>query len=527
MRIFLCSLIGFTLFLAIAAGARMVSSNYLDANGQPAAGVPVVYRVIGWNGSLEKEIAVNTDKDGGVKLEYNPIDPYAGLRGYQIITAPDGTLHLRTREAWYRSHTSSVEAKFIFTIRGTVVDTNDKPVPGARVVLGGMVLNRMGNDELMELNRPSANLETPALVVTTDAKGEFTFPPMTSTRKETNPFTAAYLSARVAQGETVLAGETRVALTWHQQDEYQGSLEAAPARITVKPTESIHGTVVDTVTGEPVAGATVCLYTPGNTSGNDALPAVQTNDKGEYTLTGVLPGDRRLLIARKAKYGEGWEDAAVTSKISLPPLVEVSGYIVDTRTANPPPVRTRLMFVTGREIGEGLPAPGLHREYVEMNLKDGTFKALLPVGPVSFLVYPFLSTIESADGFPPVGDNVVISEYRKYDNWGTIPPEGLKDVQLNMKSEPYFHVFVDGGKEGTGDCEIYFRREGTELFSVGNVEIEDGWWSWRAETGWGETMEVQVKRFTATNVIDASPIYTISANPDEGPFIIVLKPAGP
>ncbi|MHB0937041.1 MAG: carboxypeptidase-like regulatory domain-containing protein [Armatimonadota bacterium] len=529
MRLFLrFSLIGLALCLAVAAGAHALSTMYYGADGQPAADMPVLYRIIGWNGALENEIAAKTGKDGVVKLHYDTKDGNS-VHGYQIITGPDSTLHLRTREAWYRSARSTIEAKFTLTIRGTVVDTDGKPVPDARVVLGGMVLDRLGGgDELMEFNRPSANLETPAFVVTTDAKGEFAFPPVTTTRKLTNPFKAAYLSVRKEQGETVLAGETRVPLTWRQLDEYWGAIDAAPARVTVKPAETIRGMVADAVTGEPVAGATVCLVTPGHTSGNDAIPAVKTNDKGAYTLTGVLPGDKRLLLARKDEYGEGWSDAAVSANIALPPLVKVSGYIVDTRTANPPLVRTRILFVTGRELGEGMTVPGIHREYVEMNLKDGTFSALLPVGPVSFLVYPFFSTIEHTDGIPPVGPEVVISEFRMYDSWGTIPPEGLEDFQLNIKSQPYFHVFLDAGKEGTDNCQIYFRRQGHEHFSQGGADIVDGWWSFPAQTGWGETMEVQVKRWEGDyKLADASPIYTISANPDEGPFIIVIKPAGP
>jgi len=526
MRIVLrSSLIGLALFFAVAASAHALSTMYYGADGQPAAEMPILYRIIGWNGELENEIAVKTDKDGVVKLHYDTTDEH-GARGYQIITGPDGTLHLRTREAWYPHARSLIEAKFSLAIRGTVVNTDGMPVPDARVVLGGMVLDRMGHDELMEFNRPSANLETPAFVVTTDAKGEFAFPPVTTTRKVTNPFKAAYLSARIEQGDTVLAGEMMVPLTWRQLDEYWGAIDAAPARISVKPAETIRGTVVDAVTGEPVAGATVCLVTPGHTAGNDALPAVWTNEKGEYTQTGVLPGEKRLLLARKEGFGEGWADAAVTAGITLPPLVKVSGYIVDTRTAAPPPVRTRLMFVTGREFGEGMTAPGTRREYAEMHLQDGTFTAMLPVGPVSFIIYPFFSVIEQADGLPPLEEGTVIPDYRRYYCSGTIPPEGLEDIQLNVQRKPYFHVYVDAGKEGTDDCEIYFKREGMATFGGGNINITDGWWWWPAQTGWGETMEVKVMRFDGTKPVDASPVHTITVSPDEGPFVIVVKPAG-
>lgn len=526
MRIFLrLLLIGPALFLAVAAGAAKITAKYLGPGHQPAADLPLLYRITGWGGELESEFDVRTDKDGFITLRYDTVEGI-NFDGYQIITGPDGTLHLRTREAWYRNYTSSVEAKFTFTIHGTVADADGMPVPGARVVLGGMILHRLRRDELMESNRPSARIATPALVVTTDENGAFSFPTMTSTRRATNPFTAAYLYARKEQGETVLAGEARVALTWRQSAQRQEFLEAEPARITMAPAETIRGTVVNSVTGEPVAGAAVCLVTPGYTSGNNANPAVQTNEKGEYILTGVLPDEKRLLLARKKGFGDGWADAAVTTDIILPPLVKVSGYIVDLRTAAPPPVRTRLMFFIGQEFVGRMTALGMRREYAEMNLQDGTFTVMLPVGPVSFLIYPNSSAIEQADGLPPLEEGTVLPDYRRYYCSGTIPPEGLEDIQLNVKRLPYYHIYVDAGQEGTGDCEIYFRKEGAEHFGSSNIEITDGWWWWPAQTGWGETMEVKVMRFDGTKPVDASPVYTIAASPDEGPFVIVVKPAG-
>ncbi|MDR3792251.1 MAG: carboxypeptidase regulatory-like domain-containing protein [Terracidiphilus sp.] len=62
------------------------------------------------------------------------------------------------------------------------------------------------------------------------------------------------------------------------------------------PSYKVAGTVVNTITGEPVRGATVKLLSQ---SENTALSTARTDDEGRFALTGISAGKYRLLAARR------------------------------------------------------------------------------------------------------------------------------------------------------------------------------------------------------------------------------------
>ncbi len=147
---------------------------------------------------------------------------------------------------------------------------------------------------------PSMGISTPALCATTDAAGHFQLPGMAA---EWQPGTTnnqimgeLWASGKLGDGRIGLGKST-------------GFIKPPPdkpgeQRITLKPTFSVSGRVLNALTKQPVAGATVRVQ--GTESLLNIIESVKTDREGRYSFPAVPPSHILLAVARCDGYGTNW-----------------------------------------------------------------------------------------------------------------------------------------------------------------------------------------------------------------------------
>lgn len=332
---------------AAAAFEVPFETTILRPDGTPAANAKVLVRVLHEeDGSLREDRQLTADAQGHVAttIQFDRELPRFLPVLYALIDVTDCALTLVSLTERQRGGPQNKEwaprqitLRAPYALSGVVVGPDGQPVQGADVVVvtsggGGMA-------PPMRFNYPSANIATPALQAKTDADGRFALRgvDVAGNSNRGGIFAVAVL-AKAADG-SLLAGDAH--MNYNLPPE-----RLREASITLAATTPLHGTVVDPQ-GKPISGAQITLAPrPGafNRQPIYLMTATSAAD-GSYRIPGVPAIDELVAEATCPGYGKGWAliqegrtrpvDGEKDYRITLRPLVQVKGRVVDAATRKP------------------------------------------------------------------------------------------------------------------------------------------------------------------------------------------------
>lgn len=191
---------------------------------------------------------------------------------------------------------------------GTVTDTGGNPVPEARLFLG---LSAMGLPVALSDNDPTLERNS------TDSTGQFEFK---------NLATGSYVLTAVAEGYGRMSLEQ---LNVTEDGPVQQDL--------VLDLASALGGTVKSVTGEPIEGAEVAVYSISNRSSRTQTRTF-TDERGEFMVQDVPDGDYSLRVDAEGYKAEPWTRASTGEMgvaIQLSPQPMIRGRVLDAVTKQP------------------------------------------------------------------------------------------------------------------------------------------------------------------------------------------------
>lgn len=138
---------------------------------------------------------------------------------------------------------------------------------------------------------------------------------------------------------------------------------------------TLSGTVTNSVTTDPIAGAKVSVY-----EGMVLITTVLTDGSGNYLVSGLLPGTYNVL-AEATDFQEEVKTAVITSNsntvvdFALDPLPgTISGTVTDANTTDPIPNATVFVVKDGMLFGVGV--TDANGDYVIPSLPPGTYSVV-------------------------------------------------------------------------------------------------------------------------------------------------------
>lgn len=191
---------------------------------------------------------------------------------------------------------------------GTVTDTGGNPVPQAQLFLG---LSALGLPLALSDDDPTLHR------ISTDSTGQFEFK---------NLATGSYMLTAVADGYGRM---TLQQLNVSEDGDVQQDL--------VLDLASALGGTVKSITGEPIEGAEVVVYSISNRSSRTQTRTF-TDEHGEFMVQDVPDGDYSLRVAAEGYRAEPWTRAStgdMSIAIQLSPQPTIRGRVLDAVTKQP------------------------------------------------------------------------------------------------------------------------------------------------------------------------------------------------
>ncbi|BCM90621.1 hypothetical protein IAD21_02475 [Abditibacteriota bacterium] len=312
-----------------------ISRKVVYADGSPAAKVDVLVRSLSnWRKPPDAEKIVQTDADGVFSTQLD-VPPTKYHSGYVLVKAPDYALFYESfTEDWLGQPARTDNALKLTShaeVHGVISDTANAPVANATVEL------RYFSDNVSEafitFNDPKHNLRTPWLQAQSDEKGNYSLRPVVFA-KDPSGVSTFEMIARADIAGNIAKGRGDVS-------PYEVVHKANIAlNFTLRPTDTLHGHVVNQLTHAPIAGATVELR--GDSTSD--IPATTTDATGTWEIKGAPHDSEMYVIANSPDYAEHFAPTKnrqgqllADPTIQLAPLVEVSGVVLDTISGKPVP----------------------------------------------------------------------------------------------------------------------------------------------------------------------------------------------
>jgi hypothetical protein len=317
-----------------------------------------------------------------------------------------------------------------FEFAGRMVDRDGRPLANAQVSL---IWARPDSGNPIVFNSTTtAPTATPELTARSAADGTWSMPGI--------DFAGAQQpKAASAVFESVAEDPLRAALLEVKLSPNTGSRQRTnvPLDSTLTPLIRVEGTVVNSVTGKPVAGASLTrnvLYT--------TLPRVSalTDEAGRFEL--CIAGPLRVLwfhvyhanypgitveTAMREQATSEWPDTRELT-IRLRPSVEVSGKLEDENghpSEEALEIRARyeegICALWSQECHDGATKSGV--------AADGTFSARVPVGPITLGLRRPPQQMGPLVGIGLPSEEYILEEQVE------IPPEGAKGLRLKASRE--------------------------------------------------------------------------------------------
>jgi|GEM_PF-2556217 len=437
MTRFVLTLTALCLLAASLASAAdyVISRKVLLPNNAPAAKLPVVMRLFD-NGHPVSNILLHTDANGMLnyriteatlaKIEYPFVYFYLGSAksAFMISQIDSQTLKPSTAADFLppmpamlspgSSQNPDPNAPIYlqppYTQKGRVVDAKGQPVVGATVKIGGAQIGGPFGDISggFPVNYPVEQISTPQMTAVTGANGVFNMPGL---YVELGPgmmadrTLCAVYAVKSADGKT-LAGENPRFLMYARSAEIEDKDETR-WKIVVEPTQRISGRVIDSITGQPVAGVRVSLRGRPDLLAGTCMP-VQTDANGSYTFPSVPRCRALLAIAGRQgdNYTEGWIELPAgwsshrpnepepdtkpieNADIPVNPLVDVPIVLTDAETERVTGATVLMTIECDRGFMEGTNPDSLVFDpttYQCVVPPGGKFTARIPVGPCTII----------------------------------------------------------------------------------------------------------------------------------------------
>lgn len=459
-----CLLIG----IAALAEEEMldVVRKVVTPDGKPVVGARVVVRSFD-TVRMQQEVATTTGTDGTVRARiryrayHGMMSPFGPpSHGYMMVDLPGYALAFgRLPVNGYDD--GPLQLTPIFQQRGLIVDTTtNKPVAGATVFVLGLTAT-------VPVNFRSADVTTKELVTTTAADGSFTFRGVTSevlggfgmptVVGVTNGSVVAYYTVN---GKTSVGENRNFTFSATTQ---------TPQRVDITPAALLQGTVVDSLSGKPVAGASVNLE--GTSDWINYLPDFKTDANGVYRVPVIPTNITKLYVTASQDDHTSacvlvYEKQAQRGQPAPMPAV-ISPEPISIHPLGPP--------VTVQIIDASTGKPVLPVASVELVVDKGIFDDDLKwVGNAS------ISATADERGMAtvrlPIGDNDVKIRCFGYepDATITIPAQGVVVLKTQRREGVFLHF--SGGKILPIDSPTIYSGDGKRMSSDGSCIDAKGYW---------------------------------------------------
>jgi RNA polymerase sigma factor (sigma-70 family) len=356
--------------------------------------------------------------------------------------------------AWHefgaRDSTNSVELRLVAdqAITGRVIDTEGKPVAGAKVFAQRISVPKEGNfDAALAAMKESSFPAHPHVnnaefrtyragalpSVPTDADGKFTLTGCGADR-----FVELTVSGEgLARGSATVVTRAKfdpaplnaIAKKWQQENPSRPVfvLDGPDVKLVVELAKVVEGVVVDAVTKKPIAGATV----------SDLAAPVKTDEAGRFKLGGFrkskqyslyvgAPADSAYL-PRSVRVDDTEGYSPVKCEIELRRGVAVTGQVTDKSTGKPVRATVSVLPIAGNKyFADYFPGNQFVERAGYLTDADGRFRVVTIPGKL-------LVTVQSHE-------SVTIGDARLMTYRGSGPDPNHLDV-FDTKSQPgYAHL---------------------------------------------------------------------------------------
>ena len=550
---FWCGLFALSCFvMGVESMAAPMTMQFVRRSGAPVTNARVVYREFDAYRQLSTEMYAQTTPTGHVTLHHvTKFAPFITFstqpmaRDYLLVSIPNEPIRiLSTTEAppGTRFVLATVEP---FRLAGNVVDGEGQPVSGAEVTLVGLGFNPEQGDGGIPLNIPSEGVVSPEFTVYTDQLGGFAMPPIFVSPNYC-PVGAAYLRISYRKDGVWYAGAgfyrlqakvysppvTRIDLPYPPNqplppppDVYQGVYLPTPQPITIScvPAHAISGRVVHAITGDPLPGVTITLASEPWLSSNNAVAPVLSNMQGAFTIPVVFQDNNPLLlVAHHRRYAMAWAKVGEQSTLSLSPIITITGQVIDEDTKAPPAIPVQLKATYGAQYQGFRYQFGGGASQMDILPGDEAFALSVPVGDVTLQVMNFAYRIETCQGYTEIVKPIAHTTGIDI----SIDPNDIGTMTLLLRKKPTFVVqFLTDNPAGLAHCELRVRTKDEEYMT--SFDQSSGYWISPAKAGWGDTVEIYLRRREANTgeITEVLPWTSIIAdpNPQQWPRVLTVK----
>lgn len=345
------------------------------------------HRILMPDGSAAAEVEVRLVKSGkpdqifktdkGGRVELPDPEPNTHRHGALVVDTPGAALGI-----WNFTARGDLQLKPAFNLSGKVEFPDKTPVEGATV----SVLE-VGTRTYMPLVPYGA--DPPWDSVRTNEKGEFTFRGATFNGADFAPGLIVKAEKEIdGRLHTVAEGMLGMGDADFFKNEAREKEKTDP--FVLRSTGEVRGQVVNDLTGEPLADVEILFYPR---RGDQKVKAM-TDAEGRFRLENVPTYAPRTFLVRKSDFAqlslreterepENRAPDLSDLRIALPPLVQVSGLVVDAHTNAPAVFRVGL---DASRIYESEPGWEVRMDASAIIKDDGAFAERLPAGPLEIVV---------------------------------------------------------------------------------------------------------------------------------------------
>jgi len=450
------------------AQTKTWTQQVLLPGGKPAVGAKITLQwteVIAHKG-ITRQNTTATNTEGKFSFEL-PVERATG----QILSvnAPGCAFAIRSR---WSGGDKPLQLLPDVPISGQVVGANKQGVAGAQVVMTQLGFFGYAPFRVQSLN----HVTVPQLTCRSDKEGAF--------RMRSAEFDGL-MGNQVFWGSAASNAQTQMGF-WAETNEERQSNPAIV--ISLAPTVSLRGKVVDSQTNQPLANAQIGLFNrvyKAEQIGWDET--TQTDENGRFEFKDQPSQGEGTLSVRHPQYQNALTEMQLDFSISrdtfghelvlpLHRVARITGQIVDAETGKPLPgdlsVWVAAKWSQKTDFGSDVTASGEAQAYPEF-----VFSA--PIGTVSL-------ELTGISAWGAESDRRVIMPHRALFQ---VPPAGLNGVTLKVKVQPTYIVKLK--KEGTDNWKtVYFhKRTAQGEVGIGNGDTRSPLLF--AAQGWGEDMEVR------------------------------------